>query len=70
METMLLKEAVERLSREAQDLQMAKCHFEAILKSTSEGILVLDSGGGITVINPSAKRMMGIEEDLRLKTED
>ncbi len=41
-------------------LRLAEQHFEAVVTSMVEGIIVLDKGGYIKSINPAAVQMMGV----------
>ena len=54
-----LEETVRERTRE---LEEERQKVLAILESIREGILVLDEGGGIVMINPSAEEMIGMAE--------
>jgi len=57
-----LRESLDRLALTAQNLQMSKLHFQAVLNSMIEGIIVIDLDGIIQAINPEAKRILHIPE--------
>jgi nitrogen fixation/metabolism regulation signal transduction histidine kinase len=61
-----LKETVDRLASSAQDLQMDKCYFEAILKSAVEGVLVVRQDGSVSIVNPAARMMLGLGEEAEI----
>ncbi len=44
-------------------LRRAEQHFESVVASLEEGVAVLDHQGKLTSINPSARRLLGLESD-------
>jgi len=57
----------QRLMKEAQvsdaALQKSEATVQALLESASEGIVLIDASGRITLVNAAAKRMFGYERD-------
>lgn len=62
-----LRDALDAMALSAQDLQLAKCHFEAILKSTTEGLMVVNPSGEVTVSNPIANGLLGLNMKIKEK---
>jgi len=51
---------VERLDLEVHE---ANARLQAVLGALPEGVVAADAGGGITTINPAARRILGLEEE-------
>lgn len=58
-----LREAIDRLAFDAQELQMEKCRYQAVLNSAAEGMIVVSEDGQLSEINPMAKKLLSLPQD-------
>ena len=61
------RQAAQRLAKDARvseaALRQSEATGQALLESASEGILLIDSSGRITLVNAAAERMFGFDRD-------
>lgn len=57
-----LKESQQNIAQKTSELEARKKYIEAILNNISTGVITLDAEGVISIINPSAREMLGLKE--------
>ncbi len=57
----VLDDAVGRLGDRAADLQRDQARLQAILAGMAEGVLVVDAGGRVQLVNDAAREMLGLQ---------
>ncbi len=58
-----LKDKNIQLKNALYDTEEAKDYLNGVLQSLREGIVVLDTDGNITMINPAAEKLLGLEKE-------
>ncbi len=58
-----MDQAVQELGRRLGDLARDRARMEAILASMVEGVLVVDEGGRLQLVNEAARRMLKLERE-------
>ena len=57
-------DAASRLADRVQELETERSRMTAVLTGMVEGVLIVDSGGRLRLVNEAARRMLNLEHDL------
>ena len=61
--TSAFRQMAKRFNEELTEENAAQQRLSSILDTMTDGIVIVDGGGSVTLVNPAAKRMLGISPD-------